>query len=226
MDELGLAELHQVVAGTAEILDHLRIDYAIMGGAAVYLLDSTLTHHTADVDLVIRVDERNISADALCQILLQSYGDVFAPVNQYGHYIPAYRLSSGGNGSAPKLAEIEVFDYLRWPDRPQYNLQTASQLTLTVLGRPVKIFSPAWLLREKILTQYQRRGNLKAQSDVIDIYALKRYASCGQPEMNFDENEQLQDALRFLLQHQPSLATSLRRLIKCAAVFGNWYVTV
>ena len=217
---LSPEELEQVVAGTTAILDNLQVDYAIMGGAAVSLLTQDPGRQTVDVDLVIGVDHRQISAEGLCQTLLKSYENVFAPINQYGVSIPAYKLSQG-EGRPPKLVELEVFDAQSWPQRPQYNLQMASRVTRTVLARPVKIFSPAWLLREKILAQDQREGSSKAVRDIEDVASLVPFVSGGQPELNFDQSEHHQAALRNLVQKDAALATALRQVIQCAAVFGN-----
>ena len=105
--------------------------------------------------------------------LLTSFPSDFGPVNQFGHIIPAYRLRFPGGKE--QLVELEVFDHQSWPQRPQYNLQTASRRTLNINGYPVKTFSPEWILREKILSQYQRQGP-KAQTDIRDVERLIIFA--------------------------------------------------
>lgn len=104
------------------------------------------------MDLVIHVDQRQITADRLTTQLLTSLPSDFGSVSQFGHIIPAYRLRLPGGKE--QLVELEVLDYQSWPHRPQYDLRTASRRTLTVNGYPVKTFSPEWILREKILSQY------------------------------------------------------------------------
>ena len=105
-----------------------------------------------------------ITADRLTTQLLTSYSSRFGPINQHGNTILGYKLAV--SGGATLLVQLEVFDYPSWPQRPQYNIQTAGRSILTVAGHPVKIFSPEWMLREKILSQYQRRGSDKEATDL------------------------------------------------------------
>lgn len=133
-------QLELAIATVAQCLDSLQVDYAFMGGAAVCLTAPDPSRRTEDVDLVIHVDQRSITADILTQRLLSSFSSEFGPVNQFGHIIPAYRLRLP-NG-AIQLVEVEVFDYASWPNRPQYNLQTATRVTKSINGYPVKLFSP------------------------------------------------------------------------------------
>jgi hypothetical protein len=216
MPALSHMQLRSVVAGLAQKLDVLRIDYAIMGGAAVCLLANDPTRMTADVDLVIHVDQRMITADRLTTQLITSYPAEFAPINQYGHTIPAYKL----NGH---LVELEIFDYQSWPQRPQYNIQTASRRTIDINGHPVKTFSPEWILREKILSQHQRQGSVKEATDIRDLTSMLPLAGPGKPELNFNDDQNLRNALSNLLQKRPALEQRLRQKIRCTAIFGHWY---
>lgn len=191
-----------------------------MGGAAVCLLTHDPNRRTEDVDLVIHVDQRQITADRLTTRLLTSFPSDFGPVNQFGHIIPAYRL--GFPGGKELLVELEVFDHQSWPQRPQYNLQTASRRTLTINGYPVKTFSPEWILREKILSQYQRQGP-KAQTDIRDVERLIIFAVPGTPELDFSHIEELKAALADLLKNWPGMRQALKQKINCPAIFNNWY---
>ncbi|BCR90306.1 nucleotidyl transferase AbiEii/AbiGii toxin family protein [Aspergillus chevalieri] len=191
-----------------------------MGGAAVCLLTHDPNRRTEDVDLVIHVDQRQITADRLTTQLLTSFPSDFGPVNQFGHIIPAYRLRLPGGKE--QLVELEVFDYQSWPQRPQYNLQTASRRTLTINGYPVKTFSPEWILREKILSQYQRQGP-KAQTDIRDVERLIIFAVPGTPELDFSHTEELKAALADLLKNWPGMQQALKQKINCPAIFNNWY---
>ena len=92
MTLLGPENLRHVVAAIARRLDEMRIDYAIMGGAAVCLLAPNPSRMTEDVDLVIHVDQRMITADRLTTQLLNLYPSEFGPVTQFGHTIPAATL--------------------------------------------------------------------------------------------------------------------------------------
>src|SRR5271155_1257420 len=140
-----------MVSTIAGVLDSLEIHYAIMGGAAVCLITGDPNRRTKDIDLVIQVDGRSITADKLTHHLLASFPDHFGPVNQFGHVIPGYKLTLPGG--TLHLVDLEVFDHQSWPQRPQYDLQATTVMTMHVNERQVKIFNPAWLLREKILAQ-------------------------------------------------------------------------
>ncbi|KAF9249456.1 hypothetical protein LCP9604111_4612 [Penicillium roqueforti] len=124
MRGLLLPQSETVVSRIAQCLDLLQIDYALMGGAAVCFMAPHPSRRTEDVDLVIHVDQRYITADLLTQRLLNAFPADFGPVNQFGHVIPAFRLRSPSG--TIQLIELEVFDHASWPQRPQYNIQTAS----------------------------------------------------------------------------------------------------
>ncbi|EEH37678.1 hypothetical protein PAAG_08096 [Paracoccidioides lutzii Pb01] len=219
MAPLSSDELKNVVSVLAQKLDSLDIDYAIMGGAATCLLSGDPDRRTEDIDLVIHVDHRKITADNLTTQLLTSFPSDFEGVSQFGHTIPAYKLRRPGG--AVQLVELEVFDYQSWPQRPQYNLQAATRTTLNINGQKVKLFSPEWILREKILSQYQRQGSRKEGTDIRDIISMIPLAVPGRPELNFNGSQELQTALANLVQKRPDLRQSLKVKIKCSAVFQN-----
>ncbi|EEP82174.1 hypothetical protein UREG_07039 [Uncinocarpus reesii 1704] len=216
---LDQPHLRTVVSALAQKLDSLGIDYALMGGAAVCLLAPNPNRKTEDVDLVIHVDQRMITADQLTQRLLEGFPNDFGPVSQFGHTIPAFKLQLPGG--VVHLVELEVFDYQSWPQRPQYNIPTASRTTINIDGQAVKVFGPEWLLREKILSQYQRQGSAKERVDVRDISNLIPLAVSGKPELDFNQNEDLQTALAHLVRNRPALVEALKAKIKCTTVFQN-----
>jgi hypothetical protein len=109
-------------------------------------------------------------------------------VSQFGHIIPGYKLHLPEGDI--QLVDVEVFDFRSWSHRPQYNLDKATRVTKTINGYPVKIFSPEWLTREKILSQYQRRG-VKHASDIEDVTRLMRYCVPNKPELNFNDQDQV-----------------------------------
>ncbi|EEQ31716.1 antigen [Microsporum canis CBS 113480] len=153
------------------------------------------TRRTEDVDLVIHVNY----------------------LGQFGHAIPAYKLCRPG--AAPLLVELEVFDFASWPQRPQYNIQAATRMTLNINGQAIKLFGPEWILREKILSQYQRQGGHKEEVDIGDISNMIPLAIAGRPELDFNQNQELHVALENLLQKRPDLTQTLKAKIKCSAVF-------
>ncbi|KAM5481829.1 hypothetical protein McanCB56680_003979 [Microsporum canis] len=138
-------------------------------------------------------------------------------VGQFGHAIPAYKLCRPG--AAPLLVELEVFDFASWPQRPQYNIQAATRMTLNINGQAIKLFGPEWILREKILSQYQRQGGHKEEVDIGDISNMIPLAIAGRPELDFNQNQELHVALENLLQKRPDLTQTLKAKIKCSAVF-------
>ena len=224
MPPLSQTQLKSAISGLAQKLDSLQIDYAIMGGAAVSLLANDPARTTEDIDLVIRVDQRMITADRLTTGLITSFPSDFAPIDQYGHTIPGLKLRTPGGGF--QLVQLEIFDLQSWPNRPQYNIQTASRRTINVDGCAVKAFSPEWIIREKILSQHERQGTPKEATDIRDLASMLPLVIPGTPELNFNHDEALKNALVNLLQKRPALAQHLKNRIDCTAVFGGWYASL
>jgi hypothetical protein len=193
-----------------------------MGGAATSLMVQDPNRMTADVNLVIDVDQRQITADRLTNVLLTDYPSEFQGINQYGHTIPAYiyrRYNLRRPGTMFQLVELEVFDAQSWPQRPQYNLQTATRTTMTINGQVVNFFSPEWILREKILSQYQRQGTQKEPTDHWDIVNLIPRAALGSPDLDFSQSQQLETALENFVQKRPDLTQALKAKIRAPNVF-------
>ena len=219
MSTLSNEELRIAVRAVASTLDDLEIEHAFMGGAAVSLLLNAPERTTEDLDLVIHVDSRGITADQLTGHLLQS--NQFAPIDQYGHTVPAYRLQSG---TSTRLVEVEVFDYGSWLPRPQYDLQRASRTTINVNGQRVKLCSTGRMLREKILAAYQRQSGRKEETDINDVTGLLSRAKPRKPELDFHSDTELQAVLPSLLEKGPDLRQELSEVIKCRRVLNDWYV--
>ncbi|KAJ8061412.1 hypothetical protein OCU04_009234 [Sclerotinia nivalis] len=213
MAALSPEGLREVVSELAQKLDSLKIDYAIMGGAATCLLSQDPSRKTTDVDFVIHVDDRGITADLLTNELLNSSPSKFEGVIHYGHTIPAYKLLLPGEPA--QLVELEAFDYQSWPQRPQYKIETATRKTLNINGQGVKVFSAEWILREKILSQYQRQGSNKEGNDLQDIINMIPLTIPGRPELDFTQDKELEAALTNLLEKNPTLAQTLKSKIKC-----------
>jgi hypothetical protein len=85
----------------------------------------------------------------------------------------------------------------------------------------VKLFSSEWILREKILSQYQRQGSPKEGTDIRDIRNMIPLVAPGSPELDFNQKQELQTALENLVQKRPALAQALKAKVKCSAVFQN-----
>ncbi|KAM5454202.1 hypothetical protein MaudCBS49596_002215 [Microsporum audouinii] len=138
--------------------------------------------------------------------------------NQFGHAIPAYKLCR--RGAAPLLVELEVFDFASWPQRPQYNIQVATRKALNINGQAVKLFGPEWILREKVYPGINAKVVIKDEVDIGDISNMMiPLAVEDRPELDFNQNQELQVALENLLQKRPDLTQTLKAKIKCSAVF-------
>lgn len=90
-----------------------------------------------------------------------------------------------------------------------------------VKGSNSSMFGPEWILREKILSQYQRQGSAKEASDIRDIISIIPLAVSGRPELHFNQNQELQTALANILQKRLALARTLKAKIKCSTILQN-----
>jgi hypothetical protein len=158
--------------------------------------------------------------DGITFITQYSHPSRFVPVSQYGHIIPGYKLVNPEG--ATRVVQLEVFHYQSWPQHPRYNLENAQLRQINVGAQMVKTFSIEWLLREKILSQYQRQGTPKEQVDLRDLTSLLPLASPGRPELNFNGNQNLTTALANLVQKGHALRQNLKNKINWTAVFGVW----
>ena len=194
--------------------------FGVIGGAACCLVRSQYGlpyRGTADIDMIVKPDpETHIDADSLSRWLYEQNSEYFSKVDQYGASIPAIHLI---RDSQPLLVEVEIFDFNAWPNRPQYNLHNPDndRIFMNVNQAQVPVLSPRWLLREKIMSQYQRQGNAKADTDIDDINQLLRVVPEG--ALTLTQPEQVQ-ALEALLVKRPDLKHRLRSKIVCPNVFN------
>lgn len=121
------------------------------------------------------------------------------------------------------MVHLDILDHQTWPQRPQYNIGTAGRKAITINGRVVKTFSPEWILREKILSKHECDGSIKEATDIRDVTNMLLLVIPGKPELNFDDDQKLKNALSRLLQKRPALEQRLQQKINCTAVFGTWY---
>ncbi|KAJ5899205.1 hypothetical protein N7495_003949 [Penicillium taxi] len=82
------------------------------------------------------------------------------------------------------------------------------------------MFGPQWILREKILSQFQRQGSGKKRRDVKDVKSMMGLCKTGASELDFSGDDNLKQALSNLLGKKPELADELKALIKCPGAFG------
>lgn len=137
--------------------------------------------------------------------------------------IPVYR------GQEEYLVEIEIFDVEAWPTRRQYDLADSNVNPVTTVSFEQKqknsraapgipVMHPKWLLREKILSQFERHGSAKEASDILDIEVLLEIVA---PNSLVLSEANHVNALKALLVKKPKLVSKLREIISCRPVFGN-----
>lgn len=83
---------------------------------------------------------------------------------------------------------------------------------LSVSGVEVPVFSPRWLLREKILTAFQRQGQAKSESDLDDIASLLVVVESRLDLTGYKE------AVNHVLERSPELIDLMRLKIICPDV--------
>jgi hypothetical protein len=218
---LTISEIQSAVRILTYCFQQNDITFGIIGGAGCSLLfyqHDQRYRGTLDIDVVIQADPaRQIDADRISEILYTKHSQYFVKKDAgYGVFVPAARIT--GEDGQEKLVEVEIFDFESWPNRPQYDLSKPDndRVILNVKQSMVAVLSPRWLLREKILSQHQRQGSPKAETDKIDVGVLLRLvkAKC----LTFDSQEKI-DALSALLAERPYLRDRLEAAIECPQVF-------
>jgi len=147
------------------ILDSLKVPYALMGGSACSALGSVRA--TNDIDLCItpvKIDGKEYDSYDLQNYLIKNYPDKIVGVDEEGVGVLIPQIKYQG----AKLT-VDIFDSHTWRDRPQYDLSKSTRTK----ADGISIFSPSWLLREKIATLADRNMNPpKKISDRFDITFL------------------------------------------------------
>ena len=85
-----------------------------------------------------------------------------------------------------------------------------------ISGVQVPVFSPRWLLREKIVTAYERQGNRKERTDLDDAGLL-----LGIVEMSSVDLTSRKEAVQHILNRRPHVRGLLELKIVCPDVIGN-----
>ncbi|KAI9864853.1 MAG: hypothetical protein M1813_002623 [Trichoglossum hirsutum] len=220
---LAWSELKQAVTMLVEALESMQVQFGICGGAAIALIQDQHKvefRMTQDIDLVVQLDKsRHIDAETVSEKLLRDFPSQFEAVHCFGVRIPAARIIRGDGTQI--LVEIEMFDLEAWPDRQQYDLNNTRNARVQVpigSGRTAYVLPPAWLLREKIITQHQRAGSKKEETDLEDVDSLVNFVEGRALVM---ESVEEIEALKALLEKMPELKESLEKAIECPAVFGS-----
>ncbi|KAH8657795.1 hypothetical protein BX600DRAFT_514345 [Xylariales sp. PMI_506] len=179
--ELTPEELMTVAQTISELLRD-NVKFAVIGGAACSLLrvvNGSDYRATKDFDLVI-APTKSFNAEILSNWLVKKHPGRVRSVANFGVITPAIPIY---REQVEYLVEVEIFDIEAWPNRQQYNLEDTTSNPITTVPLPqasskstrvatIPVMHPTWLLREKILSQYERQGSLKERSDISDIQAL------------------------------------------------------
>ena len=221
--DLSRDELRRASSILARFLKEKEITFGIIGGAAcalLFLQNNLRYRSTMDVDVIIQADpKKNITAEKISEKMYNDNPQQFAKKDAgYGVFIPAIRITADQGGEL--LVEVEVFDYESWPNRPQYDLTQSdnNRVSLSVEETEVVVLSPRWLLREKIISMHQRRGNLKEETDESDIRGLLKLVdnNC----LTFSTQEQI-DALKYAVSKAPDLSEKFEGIIVCPVVLSR-----
>ncbi|CAK7268760.1 hypothetical protein SEPCBS119000_003227 [Sporothrix epigloea] len=215
---LGTEELWEATAKLARCLQQSNVKFSISGGAASSL---NRKHHglrprlTEDIDLVVQ-PRPGVSAETVSASLLRDHPDAFVARMVYGVAIPSL-IFHRSDGSV-KHVDIEMFDVGVWPQRPQYNLDDPKNevTVIPVSGVDVPVFSARWLVREKIVTAYQRQGSTKEVSDLDDACVLVDVVKVSSVDLT-DHVE----AVRHIYNKRREKRPQLELKIICPEAFGQ-----
>ncbi|KAK7432396.1 hypothetical protein QQZ08_000958 [Neonectria magnoliae] len=215
---LTALELSEATAILTRYMSQSAVRFSISGGAAALLLrihyDLPL-RLTEDIDLVVQ-PTGTVTAESISAWLLKAFPTTFIATTVYGVDIPTLAFQRP-DGSF-KYVEIEMFDVDTWPSRPQYDLENPdNDVTLIpVHGVDVPVFSARWLLREKIVTAFERQESLKGRTDLDDACALLKAV-----EMNVVDLTNHEDAVRHIHTVRPEAQEELELKVICPSVLGQ-----
>lgn len=211
-------ELAQAAAILARHLEHCGTHFSISGGAAASLLRfkyQVSSRATDDIDLVVQ-PKGNIDAESVSKWLCDTYPEVFGTKEIYGVPIPVIKFTRD-DGSRIDI-EIEMFDVRAWPTRPQYDLSSPDNecITVPVDGIMVPIFGPRWILREKIVTAYERQGSRKEATDLVDISQLLLLRDLDPVDLSH-----YPEAVSYVLSKRPGFLPLMKQKVHCPSVLDN-----
>lgn len=218
---LSPEELMQAVSSLAQYLSQSEAQFSISGGAATSILRMQYgfaQRVTDDIDLVVQ-PRGSMTAESISHWLLEKFPTAFVAKQQFGVTTPAITVQRR-DGSV-KHVEIEMFDVGAWPNRPQYNLDDPDNdvAVISVNGVDVPIFSARWLLREKIVTAFERQGTRKEETDLDDISILLETV-----DVNGLDLTDREDAVRHAVAQLPESFELLCLKVVCPGVLGEPWV--
>ncbi|KAM5353595.1 hypothetical protein ACJ41O_000245 [Fusarium nematophilum] len=215
---LRVEELLQAVANVSQFLSQSGAQFSISGGAAASIIRMQYglpPRVTDDIDLVVQ-PRGSVTAESISSWLLENFPEAFVQISQYGIITPA--LAFQRRDGTVKNIDIEIFDVHAWPHRPQYNLDDPENdsIMVPISGVQVPVFSARWLLREKVITAFERQGSRKEETDLDDACALLEAVELNELDLTGRE-----EAVRHIVARRPDHAQLLELKIVCRAVFGE-----
>ncbi|KAJ2933255.1 hypothetical protein H1R20_g3840, partial [Candolleomyces eurysporus] len=226
-EPLSLLELQDCARRINTIFAQRGVAFALMGGAGCCLLldyyQVTTNRATTDLDMLMVPDKAQtptLDAERLSKLLQKEHQDlIVTSIQEITLYeTPALQVYREPD-PRPIIVDLEIFDSQAWPGRPQYDLTDPDNNTVSIPvgdGVEVLVMSPRWIVREKILTAYGRKGGMKERSDLEDVEALLPLLN--DHALVFEKQDDI-DALKYVLKKDPELEPDLRKKIKCPAVF-------
>jgi hypothetical protein len=206
-------EITEAIGKLSAAMSKIDVKYGLIGGSAVltyadhYGLPKRLT---AGIDLIIQPDiETKISAEeVLCRLCSDQFSEHFAVKRLFGVDIP----------------QVQVYDHHNCPERrTDYDLRLKGNelVDLLVDGHKVFLLNAPWILRQKILTWSDRKGQ-KMKKNKIDIETLCDVLSGAMMTLKISGERDIRKLRDFLkdFEHDPR---ALGAVIDCPETFGPWY---
>jgi len=212
----GISRMSWIYGAASQLtqtLDDLKVPYAIMGGSACYLLGSLRS--TTDIDLVVDVSDINgLTVEGLSTALKKIPGFTQVDNDGIGYFIPAIALPD------VPVVPLEIFDPEVWSQRPQYQQVKTHRINVQLPdGRAAWVFSPAWLLREKIMSIQGRGypGTKKFHTDLVDVeflFSMIKEEDYGVGLLDLSGQQERIDCLRGFLERKDVISNVKDKISK------------
>lgn len=156
-------EIEDLLTAIAKILDKLKIPYIITGGMAVSVWGRT--RYTADIDIVVELIEKNISAlvkelfkiDKDIYVSEDAIREAFAQKGEFNFIHPQSRLKA---------------DF--WVAKNVFNKQEIKRgITKEIDGHKVRFVSPEDLILSKLLW-YQQSESTRQLEDIESVLKISK----------------------------------------------------
>jgi hypothetical protein len=220
------SESIKAIVKLSAAMSKIDVKYGLIGGAAVlvyadrYGLPKRLT---ADIDIIIQPNlKTKFSAEEVARRLCtEQFSKDFAVKRILGVDIPQVRVK---RGEKEVLIDVKVFDHHAWAERrPDYDLSLSGneRAKFTIHRQAVFLLNARWMLRQKILTWYSRKGRKKL-TDQRDVETLCDALSGSKKTLKIRGETDIRKVKAFLkdFEHDPGV---LGAVIDCPEAFGPWH---